>query len=81
MNWLGELWESRQQAAREEKPIFIWAMNGHPLGCVRNNGIAGRALVFANPQVVRLLNEKFVPVAVDNTQPYLQPFPVDTNNV
>ncbi len=34
VNWLGELWEGRQQAAREEKPIFIWAMNGHPLGCV-----------------------------------------------
>ena len=34
VNWLGELWEGRQLAAREEKPIFIWAMNGHPLGCV-----------------------------------------------
>ena len=34
VNWLGELWEGRQQAAREGKPMFIWAMNGHPLGCV-----------------------------------------------
>ncbi len=32
--WIGELWEGRQKAAREEKPLFIWAMNGHPLGCV-----------------------------------------------
>ena len=34
VNWLGELWEGRQQAAREGKPMFIWATNGHPLGCV-----------------------------------------------
>ena len=34
VDWLGELWEGRQKAAREGKPIFIWAMNGHPLGCV-----------------------------------------------
>ena len=34
VNWLGELWEGRQQAARKVKPMFIWAMNGHPLGCV-----------------------------------------------
>ena len=34
VNWLGELWEGRQQAARKGKPMFIWAMNGHPLGCV-----------------------------------------------
>ncbi len=31
--WIGELWEGRQKATREEKPLFIWAMNGHPLGC------------------------------------------------
>ena len=31
--WIGELWEGRQKAAGEEKPLFIWAMNGHPLGC------------------------------------------------
>ncbi|MYF19026.1 MAG: hypothetical protein F4215_17100 [Gemmatimonadetes bacterium] len=31
--WIGGLWEGRQKAAREEKPLFIWAMNVHPLGC------------------------------------------------
>ncbi len=31
--WIGELWKGRQKAACEEKPLFIWAMNGHPLGC------------------------------------------------
>ena len=33
ISWTGGLWEGRQKAAREEKPLFIWAMNGHPLGC------------------------------------------------
>lgn len=32
--WVGEFWEGRQQAARAGKPMFIFAMNGHPLGCV-----------------------------------------------
>lgn len=32
--WIGNLWEGRQQAAAQQKPMFIWAMNGHPLGCV-----------------------------------------------
>ena len=31
--WLTDLWEARKLAAREGKPIFMWAMNGHPLGC------------------------------------------------
>lgn len=39
----GELWRSipwetslllgQAKAARQSKPIFIWAMDGHPLGC------------------------------------------------
>ncbi len=32
--WIGEFWTGRQQAARLGKPMFIFAMNGHPLGCV-----------------------------------------------
>lgn len=32
--WIGEFWEGRQLAARVGKPMFIFAMNGHPLGCV-----------------------------------------------
>jgi hypothetical protein len=34
INWNGELWEGRRLAAQHKKPLFIWAMNGHPLGCV-----------------------------------------------
>lgn len=32
--WIGELWEGRQQAAQLNKPLFVWAMNGHPFGSV-----------------------------------------------
>ena len=30
--WLGTLREGRQAAATAKKPMFLWAMNGHPLG-------------------------------------------------
>jgi hypothetical protein len=32
--WQTDLWEARKRAAEENKPIFLWAMNGNPLGCV-----------------------------------------------
>ena len=32
--WMASLWQARQQAAREGKPILLWEMDGHPLGCV-----------------------------------------------
>jgi hypothetical protein len=31
--WLTSLWQARQVAAREGKPILLWEMDGHPLGC------------------------------------------------
>lgn len=31
--WQIELLDAQQVAAKENKPIFIWAMDGHPLGC------------------------------------------------
>ena len=31
--WKISLLEAQNQAARAGKPIFIWAMDGHPLGC------------------------------------------------
>ena len=31
--WKIDLLDAQQTAAREQKPIFIWAMDGHPLGC------------------------------------------------
>ena len=31
--WKISLLEAQQTAAKEKKLIFIWAMDGHPLGC------------------------------------------------
>jgi hypothetical protein len=31
--WQTDLWRARQVAAREGKPILLWEMDGHPLGC------------------------------------------------
>ena len=31
--WVTSLWEARQQAAKAGKPILLWEMDGHPLGC------------------------------------------------
>jgi hypothetical protein len=32
--WETDLWEARRRAHEAGKPILLWAMNGHPLGCV-----------------------------------------------
>jgi hypothetical protein len=31
--WKIALLDAQQTAAKQQKPIFIWAMDGHPLGC------------------------------------------------
>ena len=31
--WKISLLEAQRLAAHERKPIFVWAMDGHPLGC------------------------------------------------
>jgi hypothetical protein len=31
--WLTSLWEARTKAAAAGKPILLWEMDGHPLGC------------------------------------------------
>ena len=31
--WRTSLWDARIEAAREGKPILLWEMDGHPLGC------------------------------------------------
>lgn len=31
--WKIALLDAQQTAAKENKPLFIWAMDGHPLGC------------------------------------------------
>jgi len=31
--WMVSLWQARQKAAELGKPILLWEMDGHPLGC------------------------------------------------
>ena len=31
--WHIDLFEARTLAYKAKKPMFLWAMNGHPLGC------------------------------------------------
>jgi|GEM_PF-679486 len=31
--WQTDLLNAQKMAAESEKPIFVWAMDGHPLGC------------------------------------------------
>lgn len=31
--WRISVLEAQKVAAAEQKPLFIWAMDGHPLGC------------------------------------------------
>jgi hypothetical protein len=31
--WMTSLWQARQRAAKEGKPILLWEMDGNPLGC------------------------------------------------
>jgi hypothetical protein len=33
IGWQTDLQAARAEAARSGKPIFLWAMNGNPLGC------------------------------------------------
>ena len=32
--WRSDLLVARDEAIRSRRPLFLWAMNGHPLGCV-----------------------------------------------
>lgn len=32
--WIPSLWGGTEVASQKKKPIFMWAMNGDPLGCV-----------------------------------------------
>ncbi len=31
--WVADLQEARQKAVTEKKPLLLWIMDGHPLGC------------------------------------------------
>jgi hypothetical protein len=31
--WRPAFWQGVIEAQKQEKPLLVWAMNGHPLGC------------------------------------------------
>ena len=31
--WMTDMLAARRRAIAEKKPLFMWSMNGHPLGC------------------------------------------------
>ncbi len=33
IDWRTDLWEARKEASAKGKPIYLWEMDGHPLGC------------------------------------------------
>jgi hypothetical protein len=33
IQWETSFWDAVRRAQREDKPILMWAMNGHPLAC------------------------------------------------
>lgn len=33
IRWKTSMLDAQRDAARQKKPIFVWAMDGHPLGC------------------------------------------------
>jgi hypothetical protein len=33
VNWLPTFWDGVMTAQKEDKPILLWTMNGHPLAC------------------------------------------------
>jgi hypothetical protein len=34
IGWRPSVWDALVEAQKDDKPILIWAMNGHPLACV-----------------------------------------------
>ena len=33
IEWISDLLKAQKVALRQKKPMFIWSMDGHPLGC------------------------------------------------
>jgi serine/threonine-protein kinase len=64
--WALTLWEARQRAEQQGKPILVWETDGHPLGCVATDGLTSRTQVFSDAGILRQLGDNFVPTALDD---------------
>ena len=58
--WRSSFQEGLIEANAQKKPLLLWAMNGHPLGCTWNNGIAGRRSVWSDSRIINIAKE-FIP--------------------
>jgi len=58
--WRANFWDAVIAAQEQEKPVLLWAMNGHPLACTAGNGVRYRLWVWSDPEVQELA-KKFVP--------------------
>src|SRR5436305_8424790 len=52
--WRESFYIAINEARETDRPILLWVMNGHPLGCTRNNGVIARQSVWTDPEVKEL---------------------------
>jgi hypothetical protein len=62
--WRASLRDAVVDARALDKPILLWAMDGHPLGSTCSNGISDRLFVWSDP-AIQALAAQFVPAADD----------------
>ena len=58
--WRSSFRQGLLDAIEDQKPLLLWAMNGHPLGCTWNNGVAGRRFVWSDPLIIEVAKQ-FIP--------------------
>ncbi len=52
--WRANFWDAVIEAQEKDKPLLLWAMNGHPLACTAGNGVRYRLWVWSDPDVLAL---------------------------
>ena len=59
ISWHPNFWNAVIAAQEKDRPILLWAMNGHPMACTAGNGVRYRLWVWSDPDVQELA-KKFV---------------------
>jgi hypothetical protein len=60
--WHVNFWDAVIEAQEKDKPVLLWAMNGHPMACTAGNGVRYRLRVWSDPDVQDLAM-KCIPAA------------------